>query len=249
MELVSDKPYERLIRLAESYFDRYGDCFLGVGWTKRQEEAAARYRVMLDLLAPEADQPVTLLDFGCGASHLYEYMLKHGVRNVSYSGLDLSPRFLACSREKFPQNTYYDLDVLEDDRLPTFDYVVMNGIFNSKTDLSFEDMLAYCRRLILRVFEKTRKGLAFNVMSKQVDWERDDLFHLPLDRLLTFLSREVSRHVVIRHDYGLYEYTAYVYKNPTVPGQSGAKRLLDGILPPDEAVPNVPCPGPDGERA
>jgi hypothetical protein len=91
--------------------------------------------------------------------------------------------------------------------------------------------------------------LAFNVMSKQVDWERDDLFHLPLDRLLTFLSREVSRHVVIRHDYGLYEYTAYVYQSSTDPGQSGAKRLVDGILPTDMAVPNIPCPGADGERA
>jgi hypothetical protein len=65
-------------------------------------------------------------------------------------------------------------------------------------------------------------------LTKQVDWERDDLFHLPVDRLLTFLSREVSRHVVIRHDYGLYEYTAYVYKDSTVPNQTSAKRLVDG---------------------
>jgi hypothetical protein len=49
--------------------------------------------------------------------------------------------------------------------------------------------------------------------------------------LLSFLSHEVSRHVVIRHDYGLYEYTAYVYKNPTAPEQGGAKRLVDEKRP------------------
>jgi hypothetical protein len=51
------------------------------------------------------------------------------------------------------------------------------------------------------------------VMSKHVDWERDDLFHLPFDALGSFLREEVSRHFVIRHDYGLYEYTTYIYNS------------------------------------
>ena len=50
-----------------------------------------------------------------------------------------------------------------------------------------------------------------NTMSKHVDWERHDLFHLPLETLTTFLCRDVSRHFVIRNDYGLYEYTTYVF--------------------------------------
>jgi SAM-dependent methyltransferase len=97
---------------------------------------------MLDLLAGEAGRPVTLLDFGCGASHLYEYLLKQQRTDVAYSGLDISPRFLELSRRKFPHITYYDLDVLERSHdLPTFDYVVMNGLFNAKCDLSFDVML------------------------------------------------------------------------------------------------------------
>ena len=71
---MRDKPYERLVRFTESFFERHGDCYLGVGWTKRQEDADTRYRVMLDLIAGDDDRPVTLLDFGCGASHLYEYL-------------------------------------------------------------------------------------------------------------------------------------------------------------------------------
>jgi cyclopropane fatty-acyl-phospholipid synthase-like methyltransferase len=208
---MSDKPYEILVRFSESFLERYGDCYLGVGWTKRQEDADTRYRVMLELLAEERGRPVTLLDFGCGASHLYEYLQAHRRTDVAYSGLDLSPQFLACSRRKFPHLTYYDLDVLEDDGLPTFDYIVMNGLFTAKCELSFEVMLAYFQRLVRCVFAKTRKGMAFNVMSPQVDWERDDLFHLPFDVLASFLAREVSRHFVVRHDYGLYEYTTYVY--------------------------------------
>lgn len=51
-------------------------------------------------------------------------------------------------------------------------------------------------------------------MSWHVDWQRDDLFHLPCDTLLAFLKAEVSRHVVLRADYGLWEYTTYVYREP-----------------------------------
>jgi hypothetical protein len=49
---------------------------------------------------------------------------------------------------------------------------------------------------------------------------------MAVDDLLTFLSQEVSRHVVIRHDYGLYEYTAYVYRDPSDESQLQAKRLV-----------------------
>ena len=94
-------------------------------------------------------------------------------------------------------------------------------------------MFAYLCALVRRVSDMATIGFAFNVMTKQVDWERDDLFHLPVDRLLTFLSREVSRHVVIRHDYGLYQYTAYVYKRSSIPEQDVAKRLVDGKGLPD----------------
>jgi hypothetical protein len=73
-------------------------------------------------------------------------------------------------------------------------------------------MLAYFRQLLQRVYPLAGRGLAFNVMSKHVDWERDDLFHLPFDQVAAFLRAEISRNYVFRADYGLYEYTTYVYR-------------------------------------
>ena len=49
-------------------------------------------------------------------------------------------------------------------------------------------------------------------MSKNVDWERDDLFHLSHDLLSDFLCRKITRNYIIRNDYGLYEYTVYLFK-------------------------------------
>jgi hypothetical protein len=148
-------------------------------------------------------------------SHLYQYVLANGLEGIEYSGADLSEKFLERSRAKYPDRPYYLLDVLESpDELPSFDYVVANGVFTQKLDNTQDEMWDYFTELVEVVFAKAEIGLAFNVMSKQVDWERDDLFHVPFDVLATFLATEVSRHFVIRHDYGLHEYTVYVYHQP-----------------------------------
>jgi SAM-dependent methyltransferase len=178
------------------------------------EDARLRQDVMLGVLreAP-GSRLVRLLDFGCGASHLYEHILERGLQGIDYSGLDLSKRFIELSRSKFPDRDYYCVDILDDDlELPRFDYVVMNGVLTEKIDLSFDDMLAFAKELLRRVFAIADVGIAFNVMSKQVDWERDDLFHLPFDVLAEFLTRELTRNFVLRNDYGLYEYTTYAYR-------------------------------------
>ena len=200
------------VRFAESFLDEHGDNWRGVGWTKRKEDVDRRYEVMLDLIRDPDGEQVDLLDFGCGASHLLEYIRERDLGQINYHGLDLSPKFLALSREKFPEVPYYEIDVMQaPEELPSFDYVIMNGIFNSRWQIGLEDMQAYFETLVSRVFERARIGIAFNVMSKQVEWERDDLFHLPFDTLADFLVRDLSRHFIIRHDYGLYEYTTYVY--------------------------------------
>ncbi len=210
---MNHKKYLSIVSACEASLEKHGDTFLGVGWTKKKEYADLRYKVMLEVIKPDISRKVSLLDFGCGASHLLEYMLQHNIQNVDYSGLDLSQQFLNLSRSKFPYIRYYYLDVLCDDlELPRFDYIVLNGVFNYKGELSFDEMLAYFKAVIGKSYNKARTAIAFNVMSKQVEWERDDLFHLPFDPMASFLTKEISRNFVIRHDYGLYEYTVYVYR-------------------------------------
>jgi len=211
---MDSAPYNCITAYCERCLAEHGDTHLGVGWPK-PEDAETRYRVMLDVIRRSHNGPVRLLDFGCGASHLYDYLLRHGRTDIEYSGLDLSDKFIALSRAKHPSNTYYHLDVLADDTvLPMFDYVVLNGVLTVKRELSFDEMMAYTQRLLRRAFSLARIGMAFNVMSTHVDWQRDDLFHVPTDTLGRFLVAQVSRHMLMRHDYGLYEYTTYVYRTP-----------------------------------
>ena len=210
---MKNQKYKGIVAHYESCLEKHGDTHLGVDWPKA-EDAIKRYEVMLDLIrgAPPKGR-VRLLDFGCGAAHMLEHIRASRRTNIDYVGLDLSSKFVELARCKFPSHKFYQGDLLENSGLiPTFDYIVMNGVFTEKRDLSYDEMLGYFKRLLKAAWNKTEKGIAFNVMSKHVDWERADLFHLPFDTLAGFLTKELTRNFAFRNDYGLYEYTTYAYR-------------------------------------
>ena len=204
------------LKIAEHYkncFEEHGDNHLGVDWPN-YEDTLKRYKTMLELSNPN-ELAFSLLDFGCGTSALYEYALsnpKQFGNKIVYSGLDINSEFVQKSKEKFPHQTFYHKDILVDGDIPNFDYIICNGTFTEKRELSYEEMWEFFTKVITKLWEKCDKGIAFNLMSKHVDWERDDLFHVSLDELGWFLKNNLSRNFTIRNDYGLYEYTTYVYK-------------------------------------
>jgi SAM-dependent methyltransferase len=209
-----NEKYLDIVKHYENCLQKFGDNHLGVDWP-RQEDVGKRYSVMLDLirLKESSTMPRTLLDFGCGTAHLFEHMKHENFDHISYSGLDISSKFIDVAKRKFPEVTFYVGDVLDESfNFPQFDYIVMNGVFTEKRQLSFDEMWNYFEQTFTKVFARCNRGVAFNVMSKNVDWERDDLFHVPFDTLAEFLTKNISRHFVFRSDYGLYEYSCYVYK-------------------------------------
>ena len=209
---MEPKKYFSIIEHYESCLDRYGDTHRGVDWPN-EKDADKRYEVMLDVIKYAGHVGGSLLDFGCGSSHLYEYIRRKDLHNIEYSGLDLSNKFIRLSRGKHPSIKYYCVDVLAGTSgLPCFDFIVMNGVFTEKKDLTFDEMYDYMRKVVKTVFGLAKKGVAFNVMSTHVDWERDDLFHVPFDVMADYLMKDISSRFMFRSDYGLREYTTYVYK-------------------------------------
>jgi SAM-dependent methyltransferase len=211
-EYPEDKSYRRIVTHYENCLERHGDTHLGVDWPN-PDDAATRYAIMLGVIRDAPGTPASVLDFGCGAGHLLDYIQRTGRSGIEYRGLDISEKFIALCREKFPDNAFTAGDILDKpDAVDAADYVVANGVFTEKRDLTQPEMLRYMQDTLRVLWPLARKGLAFNVMSKQVDWERDDLFHLSFDELASYLTRDLTRHFVLRQDYGLYEYTAYLYR-------------------------------------
>jgi SAM-dependent methyltransferase len=208
------KEYNKIIAHYERCLDKHGDNHLGVDWPKL-EDVDTRYKIMLDIikLNEESDRKVSLLDFGCGTGHLLDFVHRNNKKNIIYSGLDISQKFIDVAKKKYPDNSFYCIDILDSkDSIGNFDYVVMNGVFTEKRELSYDEMWNYFTKMITVIYEKCNNGFAFNVMSKNVDWEREDLYHVSHDILSSFLCANLTRNYIIRNDYGLYEYTVYVFK-------------------------------------
>lgn len=200
------------LKLAEHYdkcFQKHGDNNLGVDWPN-YEDTLTRHQVMFDLIK---DKNSTLLDFGCGLGHFFKWILETQNHAPTYSGLDINENFYQACRDKYPFLNFYHTDILIDNNIPNFDYIICNGTFTEKRELSQEEMMSFFQSILIKLWDKCDKGIAFNVMSKLVDWEREDLFYVSMDELGLFLKNNLSRNFIIRNDYKLYEYTIYVYKN------------------------------------
>ena len=69
------KKYKSIIYHYEDCFKKHGDSNLGVDWPNKID-ADTRYKIMLEVITCSS-LTVSLLDFGCGLSHLYEFILKN----------------------------------------------------------------------------------------------------------------------------------------------------------------------------
>ncbi len=203
-------PFDVLAAHYERCLRDHGDTAQGVDWPDA-EGALIRYRVMAEV----ARDGGGFLDFGCGAGHFLEYLQQTHSPCPPYRGLDISPVFIDLCRYKFPATVFDRLDVLAPGAIiPSADYVVMNGVFTEKREVPYDVFFEAMTQVLVKVFAIAQRGMAFNLMSKYVDWERDDLFHVAYDDIVRFVT-SLSRHHTIRADYGLREYTVYVYKHPT----------------------------------
>lgn len=212
---MNDPSYYNIVRHYEECLSKYGASAKGMDWPN-EHDLIKRFEVMLGVVRKDSVCPVSLLDLGCGVGLLIDYLLERGILNdYEYHGIDISEKMIAVASERHSRYNFEARDILVNPLpLQSVDYIIMNGVLTEKRTLNSEEMEEYARLLIKTAFNSCRRGIAFNVMSTHVDWQREYLFHWPLDSVTAFLVAECSRHIVIRMDYGLYEYTVYVYREP-----------------------------------
>ena len=205
--------YTDIVKHYERCLLQHGPTHAGMDWPDAHD-LKTRFDVMLAVMRPKARSSSTLLDIGCGAGLLIDRLKARRLFDpATYRGIDLSREMVAAARRRHPSACFEVRDILlRPLRARSADYIIMNGVLTEKLKFTQAAMEAYACRMIKAAFNACSEGVAFNVMSSHVDWRRRDLFHWPLDRAVKFLVDKCSRHIVIRMDYGLYEYTIYVYR-------------------------------------
>ncbi len=205
--------YEVIYKHYEECFKKHGDNNLGVDWPNIND-LIKRYKIMLNIIINK-NVYNSLLDFGAGCGGLNEFILSNKL-DIKYSALDISKIYCDKLKEKFKDINIYNIDILKNniDIIPNFDYIVMNGVFTEKRNLSDNEMWDFLTNTIVKIFNKADIGICFNVMTPNVDWKDENLYYLSFDKITKFIKDNLSKNFIINQSYGLWEYTIYIYKNP-----------------------------------
>lgn len=173
----------------------------------------------------EAFPDCTILDLGCGLGLALGYLEeRYGSMLGRYCGIDVSQFLIEHARKLWPGHSFVVQDIVADPlRERSFDVVAINGVLTAKWALAQSEMESFAKRLLAEAWRSTAIALSFNVMSPHVDWRRDHLFHWPIDAAVNFCVAALSRHVNVITDYGLYEYTVQVFREPRPASRIPAK--------------------------
>ena len=206
---------EALQRAVVEHYERtlalHGPTARGMDW---KDEASQRLRFrMLCELCPLAGRSVH--EVGAGAGHLCDY-LRETASGARYSGSDLSAAMVTAARTRHPDVSFELRDLLRDPAPDRFDVVLCSGVFTVKAGNSDDAWWVFVREMVRRMFDMCRVGVAFNLMSDQVDFRAPELYYASPGTVLDFCRSELSRWVSLRHDYPLHEFTVYVYRNAPV---------------------------------
>ena len=206
--------FDAILSQTKQYYDKklavYGPSPKGVDWNSAQSQEL-RFEQLLKIC--DTGSPFSLNDYGCGYGALVAYMTEQNYR-FKYNGFDLSVQMIDTARKEYGELRHCAF-VSDEESLGVADYTVASGIFNVKQQTSDEEWKDYVLHTLGKIAELSKKGFAFNVLTKYSDPEFmcQDLFYADPLFLFDYCKKNFSRLVAVLHDYPLYEFTILVKKD------------------------------------
>ena len=199
----------------KAYFEQklatHGATPQGVDWNSKQAQER-RFEQLLKVV--DTSQEFSINDYGCGYGALLDYLSARGYW-FRYAGFDLLEPMVARARELHAgrPDCHFSSNLPD---LATADYNLASGIFNVKLETEHGHWTEYILSNLDRVDALSRKGFAFNLLTKYSDpaLMRSDLYYGDPGFFFDYFIRRFSKKVALLHDYGLYDFTLLVRKEP-----------------------------------
>ena len=199
-----EKDKEKIIDRYNERLKKYGFDYrsLAVGNVERQ---LVRYGVLSQI---GKLNNTSMLDVGCGFGDFYGFLLAKGLR-VDYKGYDMNPNLIEVAKNKYPSARFEDRDFFTEEINEKVDYIVSSSAFNNK--LQQIDNYAFIKKVIKKCFDLCKIGTSINMLTSYVNFEAEHGFYYSPEEIFKYCKTLTDR-VALRHDYCLYEFTLYLYK-------------------------------------
>lgn len=193
-------------------FLTHGDSPKGVDW-KDEASQHLRFSRILNLIpAIAANDPLSVLDVGCGTGAIIPLLRARFGQSICYTGIDFVAEMARCAREKYPDCQFHvgGLDVVSGN----FDIVLASGIFNVKQSADESAWREFMWSSVDAFYNRSNVACIFNVLTSHVDFRIDRLYYSNAMEMFEHCVPRLTRHAKIDHAYPLYEYTMVLYKRP-----------------------------------
>jgi len=190
---------------------QHGPTARGADWNG-EEGQIRRFELLCRIVGP-ADR-FSINDLGCGYGALYEYLAGR-YDGFSYSGFDISESMVRAAEQIHRGKTEARFAIAgAPDQMS--DYGMASGIFNIRLDRSDAEWSGHVEATLDVLDSTSRLGFAFNCLTSYSDADkmRDHLYYADPRALFDHCMRRYGRSIALLHDYGLYEFTMRVRKQP-----------------------------------
>jgi SAM-dependent methyltransferase len=159
-----------------------------VGWN---DAGLQRLRFALLGEVMEGSEPVSVADFGCGTGALFAYLVtrKQPPPLGAYVGYDLAPGMIRAAHTLFddPRARFVVGTEVSDDA----DYVLASGALTIRPGVDDQVWAAHVRDVLRTLWARARRGLAFNLLSEEIEYPNPDVYRGDAEEWATWCRREL----------------------------------------------------------
>lgn len=210
------------IEYFEGLLYKHGPSHEALDWNS-PESQRLRAEVLKEILVyGKKATHISLLDVGCGFGDLFKFLKKEPAcrqarHKIRYTGYDISSKIIDEARKKYPDAHFEVRDILEDKKVPDFDYVFCSGVFNIRT-MEIKEHKEHVRSMIERMYSLVKCGVAVNFLSEgrlpPADPEGLNVgryFYFNPEEIVNY-CRQITDDYILRHDYHPGDFTLYLLK-------------------------------------
>ena len=210
-DTAKDTLLSEVARYYSEKLTEHGETPRGVDWNG-EDGQALRFEQLCTII--NTSNHFSINDLGCGYGALYDF-LTNKYQELSYSGVDVSESMIQAAEQRY-KNKSQARFVFSSEPDQVADYGVASGIFNVRLGRSDVEWQMYLEATLGVLDRTSRLGFAFNCLTSYSDADkmRDYLYYADPCVLFDLCKRRYSRNVALLHDYGLYEFTILVRKQP-----------------------------------
>lgn len=185
------KHIKKIINHYNELIDLNGYSKAGIGW--KSNMLNNRYKIFKKYIKFHNS---SILDFGGGMAHLFNYLNKEKIRYKNYIYYDLNKKLENFVRKKYKNK----IKIINKFPKNSYDVIIINGVYN----FNYGNNKTIFKKDIIKLFKLTKNYLGISFLNNNVDYKEKHLFYHNEIEIFKF-CRSLTYKLIIDKNFSKYE--------------------------------------------